>query len=184
MDRIQDHWAWIYRWVVLLSRFNRVNLFFHVILNNFYPLDNDVFKKPLSLFQGYVIWSLILLQFVVNLLLKLKVHTVFVVQKSICISYSCTRTKRAEIRIRWDINGNIWVLSWWDSLLSHFISWILTCVWAHWSWRSCLFFVYLRCYELMFHKIVHLGFLQSVHCIKTILISSCPIIWSSWSLLI
>ena len=55
MDGVEDDWARVDGGVVVgLVLLDRVYLLLYVVLNDLYPLNNDVFKKPLSLFQGHI----------------------------------------------------------------------------------------------------------------------------------
>jgi len=56
MNRIQNYrLTWIFTYIVVNINSNFLYLFFHVILNDFNPLNNYVLKDSLSLFYINII---------------------------------------------------------------------------------------------------------------------------------
>jgi len=56
MNRIQNYrLTWIFTYIVVNVNSNFLYLFFHVILNDFNPLNNYVLKDSLSLFYINII---------------------------------------------------------------------------------------------------------------------------------
>jgi hypothetical protein len=74
------------RSIVIATFSHFLNVLLYVILNNFDPLYNNIFKNPLALLQIELGLIRVFIESRVELLLKLEIHFIFTVNNTINIS--------------------------------------------------------------------------------------------------
>lgn len=92
------------RSIVIATFSHFLNVFLDVILNNFDPLYNNIFKNPLALLQIELGLIRVFIESRVELLLKLEIHFIFPVNNTINISEARSWSQRMSTFINWSIS--------------------------------------------------------------------------------